>query len=182
MFERFAKDAREAVVQAQDEARTLGVDRIGPEHVLLGAVRAPDTVAAQALGRLGVSHATLLAAVRALPAHSIDADALAGIGVDLEAVRAQVEASFGPGALDAVSGSAPTKGHLPFDAAAKKLLEISLREAIRFKHRRIDSGHLLLAAVRLDDTPAYRALAAVGAGPAAVRDAVTAVWADVPVG
>ena len=110
MFERFAKDAREAVVQAQDEARTLGVDRIGPEHVLLGAVRSPDTVAAQALGRLGVDHASLLAAVRALPAHAIDADALAGIGIDLEAVRAQVEASFGPGALDAVTGSAPDEG------------------------------------------------------------------------
>jgi len=181
MFERFAKDAREAVVHAQDEARTLGADRIGPEHVLLGAVRTSDTVAAQALGRLGVSHATLLAAIRALPAHTIDADALAGIGIDLESVRAQVDASFGPGALDAMTGSAPPKGHIPFDAAAKKLLEISLREALRVKHRRIDSGHLLLAAVRLDDTNAYRALAAVGARPAAVRDAVSAVWADVPV-
>lgn len=182
MFERFAKDARDAVVHAPDEARTLGVARIGPEHVLLGAVRTSDTVAAQALGRLGVSHATLLAAVRALPPHTIDAEALAGIGVDLEAVRAQVEASFGPGALDAVRASATPKGHVPFDADAKKLLEVSLREAIRCKHRRIDSGHLLLAAVRLDDTSAYRALAALGVGPAQVRDAVTAVWADVPVG
>ena len=84
MFERFAKDAREAVVHAQDEARTLGADRIGPEHVLLGTLRTPDTVAAQALGRLGVDHAAVLAAVRALPAHTIDADALAGIGIDLE--------------------------------------------------------------------------------------------------
>lgn len=182
MFEKFAKDAREAVIQAQDEARALGADRVGPEHVLLGTVRSPDAVAAQALARLGVSHATLLAAVRALPAHTIDADALAGIGVDLDAVRAQVEASFGPGALDAISRSAPKKGHLPFEAEAKKLLEVSLREAIRCKHRRIDSGHLLLAAVRLEDTTAYRALAAVGVGPAAVREAVTAVWADVPVG
>ena len=182
MFERFAKDAREAVVHAQTEARTLGADRIGPEHVLLGTLRTPDTVAAQALGRLGVDHAGLLTAVRALPAHTIDADALAGIGIDLETVREQVEASFGPGALDAVTGSAPTRGHLPFDAAGKKLLEVSLREALRCKHRRIDSGHLLLAAVRLDDTTAYRALAAVGVGPAAVREAVTAVWADVPVG
>ena len=182
MFERFAKDAREAVVHAQDEARTLGVDRIGTEHVLLGTVRSPDTVAAQALGRLGVDHADLLAAVRSLPAHTIDADALAGIGIDLEAVRAQVDASFGPGSLDAVTGSTPKKGHLPFDADAKKLLEVALREAIRCKHRRIDSGHLLLAAVRLDDTAAYQALAAVGVGPSAVREAVTAVWADVPVG
>ncbi|GEK22259.1 Clp protease N-terminal domain-containing protein [Cellulomonas xylanilytica] len=181
MFEKFAKDAREAVVQAQDEARTLGDDRIGPQHVLLGALRTPDTVAAQALARLGVSHDTVLGAVRALPAHAIDADALAGIGVDLDAVRAQVESSFGPGALDAAARATPKKGHLPFEPDAKKLLEVSLREAIRCKHRRIDSGHLLLAAVRLDDTTAYRALAAVGVAPAAVREAVTAVWADVPV-
>lgn len=182
MFEKFAKDAREAVVHAQDEARSLGADRIGPEHVLLGTVRAPGTVAAQALGRLGVDHSTLLAAVRALPAHAIDADALAGIGIDLASVRTEVEASFGPGALDAATGSSPRKGHLPFDPSAKKLLEVALREAIRCKHRRIDSGHLLLAAVRLDDTSAYRTLAAVGVGPDAVREAVTAVWADVPVG
>ena len=44
---------------------------------------------------------TLLAAVRALPSDAIDADALAGVGIDLDAVRTQVEASFGPGALDA---------------------------------------------------------------------------------
>lgn len=182
MFERFAKDARDAVVHAQDEARTLGAERVGTEHVLLGAVRTPDTVATRALERLGIDHSALLAAVRTLPAHTIDADALAGIGIDLEAVRTQVDASFGPGALDAGPGPAPKKGHLPFDAPAKKLLEVSLREAIRCKHRRIDSGHLLLAAVRLDDSTAYRALAAVGVGPSAVREAVTAVWADVPVG
>ena len=90
MFEKFAKDAREAVVGAQDEARTLGVDRIGPEHVLLGAVRTPDSVAAQALGRLGVEHAGLLAAVRSLPPHTIDSDALAGpndIATDLAGHR-----------------------------------------------------------------------------------------------
>jgi ATP-dependent Clp protease ATP-binding subunit ClpA len=182
MFERFTKDAREAVVHAQDEARTLGADRIGTEHVLLGAVRTPDTVAARALSRVGVDHAALLAAVRALPAHTIDADALAGIGIDLDSVRAQVEASFGAGALDAATPPARSTGHLPFDADGKKLLEVSLREAIRCKHRRIDSGHLLLAAVRLDDATAYRALAAVGVGPAEVREAVTAVWAEVPVG
>ena len=43
MFERFAKDAREAVMHAQDEARALGADRIGTEHVLLGAVRRART-------------------------------------------------------------------------------------------------------------------------------------------
>ncbi len=119
--------------------------------MLLGTLRAPDTVAAQALARLGVRHADVLAAVRARPRDAIDADALAGVGIDLDAVRAQVEASFGPGALDARPSRSPN-GHLPFDSAAKKLLEISLREALRYKHRRIDTGHLLLAVARLDDT------------------------------
>lgn len=182
MFERFAKDAREAVVQAQEEARALGADRIGTEHVLLGAVREPDAVAARALSSLGVDHRAVLAAVRALPPHAIDGDALAGVGIDLDAVRAQVEATFGPGALDAVAKAPAGKsGHRPFDASAKKLLEISLREAVRYKHRRIDSGHLLLAVARLDDTSAHRVLDALGVSPDAVRDAVAAAWADVPV-
>lgn len=181
MFEKFAKDARESVVGAQEEARALGADRIGPDHVLLGMLRTPDAVAAQALQRLGVTHADVLAAVRALPPGAIDADALAGVGIDLDAVRAQVEASFGPGALDTPLPRSRA-GHLPFESSAKKLLEVSLREALRFKHRRIDTGHLLLAVVRLDDSTAYRALSTLGVGPGAAREAVTAVWADVPVG
>ena len=180
MFEKFTKDARESVVGAQAEARALGADRIGTEHVLLGMLRAPDSVAARSLQRLGVAHADVLAAVRTLPPGAIDAEALAGVGIDLDAVRAQVEASFGPGALDTPPRS--RAGHLPFEPPAKKLLEVSLREAVRCKHRRIDTGHLLLAVVRLDDSTAYRALSSLGVGPAAARESVAAVWADVPVG
>ena len=181
MFERFAKDARESVVQAQEEARALGADRVRSEHVLLGTLRTPDTVAARALQRLGVRHADVLAAVRTLPRDAIDADALAGVGIDLDTVRAQVEASFGPGALDGEPSRSPT-GHLPFDSPAKKLLEVSLREAIRYKHRRIDTGHLLLAVVRLEDATAYRVLSSLGVSPGAVRESIAATWADVPVG
>ncbi len=182
MFERFTADAREAVVRAQEEARALGAERIRSEHLLLGAVATPDTVAARALQRLGLDRAAVLGAVRSQPAHTLDADALAGVGIDLDAVRAQVDAAFGPGALDAAGAPVrPSTGRLPFDADAKKMLELALREAVRLKHRRIDSGHLLLAAVRMDDAAAARALAGVGVGPEAVRDAVAAVWADVPV-
>jgi ATP-dependent Clp protease ATP-binding subunit ClpA len=123
----------------------------------------------------------VLAAVRARPRDAIDADALADVGIDLDAVRAQVEASFGPGALDARPSRSPN-GHLPFDSAAKKLLEISLREALRYKHRRIDTGHLLLAVARLDDTAAHRVLSSLGVDADRVREAVAATWADVPVG
>lgn len=184
MFERFTKDAREAVVQAQEEARALGAERIGTEHVLLGAIREPDAIAARALSSLGVDHRAVLAGVRTLPGHAIDADALAGVGIDLDAVRAQVEATFGPGALDSVTAApaAGKAGHRPFDAEAKKLLELSLREAIRYKHRRIDSGHLLLAIVRLDRSTAHRVLDALGLSSDDVCASVDAAWADVPVG
>ncbi len=60
MFERFTDRARRVVVRAQEEARTLGQDYIGPEHVLLGLVHDDGGVAAKALESLGIG----LAAVR----------------------------------------------------------------------------------------------------------------------
>jgi len=180
MFERFAGDAREAVVHAGDEAVTLGAERIGSEHLLLGAVRTPDTVAARALAQLGIDHDRLLATVRALPSGALDGAALAGVGIDLDAVRAQVEAEFGAGALDDIAATPGRSGRRSFDPQAKKVLEIALREAVRLQHRRLDTGHLLLAVVRLDDTQAHRALASLGAGAPAVREAVSAAWATQP--
>ncbi|WP_426592954.1 Clp protease N-terminal domain-containing protein [Cellulomonas sp. McL0617] len=186
MFERFTGDARDAVGFGVEEANAVGADHVGAEHLLLGAVRTPQTVAARALARLGVDEAAVRAAVRGLPSDALDADALAGVGIDLEAVRAQVEAEFGPGALDdKVAATAPCttrSGHKPLDAQAKKLLEIALREAVRLKHRRIDTGHLLLAVVRVDDPRAARSLDGLGLGDDDVRQAVYAAWAQDPAG
>ena len=184
MFEKFTREARAAVVQSQDVAKRLGADRCGAEHVLLGALEVPASVAARAAARLGVDAAAVESALRALPADRLDADALAGLGIDLDAVRAHAEQTFGPGALDGVrpaSGrSGHRKGHVPFDASGKKLLEIALREAVRLKQNRIDSGHLLLAVARLDDTDAHRVLAGLGAGRDDVRQAVVAAWSEAP--
>jgi hypothetical protein len=55
MFERFTDRARRAVVLAQDEARLLGHNYIGTEHILLGILRGGDGVAARALTSLGVT-------------------------------------------------------------------------------------------------------------------------------
>ncbi|MGY4643307.1 Clp protease N-terminal domain-containing protein [Cellulomonas sp. URHB0016] len=180
MFERFTQDARQAVTLAQGVADRLGADHIGPEHVLVGAATVPGP-AAGALARLGVGRDTLEDAVRGLPASALDAEALARVGIDLDSVRAQVEATFGPGALDedpARRGRARTS-RLPFDVRAKKLLELALREALTYRSHRIDTGHLLLGAVRDQDSPAHRALLAVGVTPDDVRAAVVAAWAGV---
>lgn len=55
MFERFTDRARRVVVLAQEDARLLGHNYIGTEHVLLGIAHEGEGVGAQALGNLGVS-------------------------------------------------------------------------------------------------------------------------------
>lgn len=166
MFERFTNSAREVVVLTQEEARMLRDDRIGTEHLLLGLLRA-DTPHGGASGKDGnaarealLAHGVDLAGMRARieaarisGGDDLDADALAAIGIDLDQVRAATEASFGPGALDPRARSRP-KGHIAFDATAKKSLELSLRHALRLKHKFIGTGHILLGVLHDDDTAA----------------------------
>jgi ATP-dependent Clp protease ATP-binding subunit ClpA len=63
MFERFTAEARSVVVRAQDEARDLRHEHIGTEHVLLSLFAAPTSIAAQALRKLGVTAASVRAAI-----------------------------------------------------------------------------------------------------------------------
>ena len=58
MFERFTPRARRSVVAAQEEARGLGHNYIGSEHVLLGLLSEPEGIAARALGPFGISLAS----------------------------------------------------------------------------------------------------------------------------
>ncbi len=55
MFERFAEDARQVVVLAQDEARELGHNYIGTEHLLLGLLRKEEGLAWRVLASLDVT-------------------------------------------------------------------------------------------------------------------------------
>ncbi|BFV56989.1 Clp protease N-terminal domain-containing protein [Kitasatospora sp. CMC57] len=159
MFERFTVAARQVVVQAQVEARELKHDWIGTEHLLLGVLADPSDPAAALLVAEGLDHAAARAEVarRLGPGPGSDAEALASIGVDLDAVRAAVEAEFGEGALTgAVPGAREEprrrgwfKGdHRPFTPRAKKVLELSLREALRLKEKEIGVRHLLLGLLR----------------------------------
>jgi ATP-dependent Clp protease ATP-binding subunit ClpA len=106
MFERFTGTARHIVVQAQEDARRLGHNYIGCEHLLLAAAAAaepastvlrdqgvtPERIEAAILRTVGRGHA-------ADPLGGIDRQALAFIGIDLDVVRARIEAAFGPDAL-----------------------------------------------------------------------------------
>ncbi|OLT53486.1 hypothetical protein BJF88_11350 [Cellulosimicrobium sp. CUA-896] len=173
MFERFAADARSAVIDAQEIARRRGARSIEAVHLLL-AVAEQDGPAARALGATGVTAPALdRLATATESADALDRDALAALGIDLDAVRARTDATFGAGALER-AGRRRRRGHLRFTTEAAKALERSLREAIDLRSRSIDTGHVLLALLRADGTTAQRTLVAALTEAGADADALRA--------
>ncbi|MEV4707417.1 Clp protease N-terminal domain-containing protein [Actinoplanes sp. NPDC049316] len=88
-----------------------------------------------------------------------DRAALKAIGIDLDAVRRAIEENFGPGSLRLPRPPAPQRkgllrkfygssGHVPFSPRNKKVLELSLREALRLKHNFIAPEHIVLGMLR----------------------------------
>ncbi|RBY76071.1 Clp protease [Geodermatophilus sp. TF02-6] len=170
MFERFTSEARATVVSAQQEARRLGSERIGTEHLLLGLLD-QDGVAAGVLARHGLTRDGVAAAVvAAAGGEELDADALQVLGIDLDAVRSSVEATFGPGALDAPGRRGRrTDGHIPFTPGAKKAVELSLREALAMGSRSITDGHIALGVIREGEGLAVKVLHDRGIDPQVLR-------------
>ena len=106
MFERFTGSARQVVVQAQSQARQLGHGFIGCEHLLLALVSVDEPAAAVLRDHGLTPERTRAEVIRLLgPGRTVsllaglDREALASIGIDLDAVRSRIEATFGPDAL-----------------------------------------------------------------------------------
>jgi ATP-dependent Clp protease ATP-binding subunit ClpA len=169
MFEHFTTNARRVVALAQEQARQLRHRYIGTEHLLLALLEIDDG-AARLLGDNGITiDGTRAAIARYLGGvreslDERDAAALRAIGIDLDEVRARLEENFGPAPL-ALPPDQPHRrlfglrrsrrepervrgGHIPFAPRAKKVLELSLREALRLKHRGIATEHILLGLIR----------------------------------
>jgi ATP-dependent Clp protease ATP-binding subunit ClpC len=146
MFERFTDRARRVVVLAQEEARELGHNYIGTEHILLGLLREDDGLAARAL---------------------------AAMGIGLDAVRREVRQIIGP-------GEGEQAAHIPFTPRAKKVLELSLREALQFGHNYIGTEHILLGLVREGDGVAAQVLVKQGADLNRVRHEVIVLLHEQP--
>ena len=130
MFERFTDRARRVVVLAQEEARMLGHNYIGTEHILLGLIHESEGLAARALTAMGIS---------------------------LAAMRQAVEDIIGRGAQPP-----PESGHVPFTPRSKKVLELSLREALQLGSGYIGTEHILFALIREGDGVAAQVLLAEG--------------------
>jgi ATP-dependent Clp protease ATP-binding subunit ClpC len=129
MFERFTDRARRVMVDAQNEARSLGHNYIGPEHILLGLINEGDGVGAKALEAMQISTDT---------------------------VRGRIEEITGRGQAP------PTTGHIPFTPRAKKVLELSLREALQLGHNYIGTEHILLGLIHEGDGVAAQVLVGLG--------------------
>ena len=70
MFERFTDRDRRVIVDAQNEARSLGHDYIGPEHILLGLLHEGDGVGAKALEAMQISTDTVRARIEEITGRS----------------------------------------------------------------------------------------------------------------
>lgn len=116
-FGRFTDRARNAVMAAQNEARTAGNDETLPEHLVLGLLSEPDALAAKAI---------------------------VGQGVSLEAVR-QAATAVLPAAAERVPDV------IPYDSRARKVLELTFREALKLGHNYVGTEHILLALLELED-------------------------------
>ncbi|HEX2574942.1 MAG TPA: ATP-dependent Clp protease ATP-binding subunit [Aquihabitans sp.] len=95
----------------------------------------------------------------------VAAKALESLGISLEGVRSQVEEIIGQG------GSSPS-GHIPFTPRAKKVLELSLREALQLGHNYIGTEHILLGLIREGEGVAAQVLVKLGADLSRVRQQV----------
>jgi ATP-dependent Clp protease ATP-binding subunit ClpC len=92
----------------------------------------------------------------------VAAKALESLGISLEAVRQQVEEIIGQGQ------QAPS-GHIPFTPRAKKVLELSLREALQLSHNYIGTEHILLGLIHEGEGVAAQVLVRLGADLNRVR-------------
>lgn len=155
MFERFTRDARTAVKDAEEEARALGSPTIEAEHLLLALTRqAPHTAVALALATAGLDHDRVSEALDAERERS-----LAAVGISI-------------GDFDLPAPRPATKPRLA--AGAKSALEHALRISLERADRRIDGGHILLALLRAEAGTVPRALNEAGVDRRELNDVTTA--------
>jgi Clp amino terminal domain, pathogenicity island component len=101
----------------------------------------------------------------------VAAKALESLGISREDVQGQVEEITG-------HGDGSRSGHIPFTARAKRVLELSLREALALGNHYIGTEHLLLGLLREDESISAQVLTRLGADHARVRERVLDVLAD----
>jgi ATP-dependent Clp protease ATP-binding subunit ClpA len=155
MFERFTREARRVVVAAEAEARALGSPAIEPEHLLLALTRLDQTTpAGEALAGAGLDHDAVL------------------VALDAERERSLMAVGISIGAFDLPPARPSAKPRIA--AGTKSALERALRISLARADKRIGSGHILLALLRAEAGTVPRALKAAGVDAAELNDRLAA--------
>ena len=138
MFERFTERARQTIVLGQERGAAARELHVGTEHLLLGLI-------GEAEGSAG--------------------RAFAGLGVTLDAARAQVAAKVPAG------GGSPA-GQIPFSPRAKATLDAAPRQALGLKDAEVGTEHILLALLIERDARTASILSSLGCPPDLLRTTV----------
>ena len=172
MFERFTRNARAVVVDAQRIAVRVGAPEVRPAHLFESLAATDDVLAMHVLAQLGAPGDEVREVVRGLTSRysdgldADDAEALKLLGIDLDDVISRID-------RDLRGGEAPiAKSHKRFGRDSKKVLELSLREALQLGDSFIGTEHVLLGILRQGDKVALETLEAFDITVADVRRAV----------
>ncbi len=150
MFERFTSTARAVVVNARDHAREENASEICEEHLLAAMLSAPRV--GPLLAQLGVNGAgdpPVLAEIRDARRHgglsAVDAEALTGLGIDLDEVVSRIETQLGSGVLDnSQRRGRQRRSRLAFSTGSKLTLQAGRHQAVARGDRELREEHLLL--------------------------------------
>jgi ATP-dependent Clp protease ATP-binding subunit ClpA len=172
VFERFTRSARAAVKAAEEKARETTASEVRPEHLLTALLDDPACLAVRVLERRDAPPSALREELDRRRRHHVDgldaddAAALAAIGIDLDEVVRRIDRNLG--------GLAPTgrRARPRFSRSSRKVLELSLREALALRHNYIGTEHLLLGLARGGDRVATDALGHFGLDSRSLRAAV----------
>lgn len=173
MLGRLTEAARATVVLAECEARDLGDDQVGPDHLLLAIACSTADPVSGALADAGLDGATLrdalLARAAAGPFDDEDAAAMRTLGIDVEAVLSRLD-SLDPG--QRAPRTNHRRGRLRLSRTARTALQLAVREAASRRARQIGREHLLVGVLRSGDVAVERLVAASGADAEALCEAV----------
>ncbi|WIY00810.1 Clp protease N-terminal domain-containing protein [Amycolatopsis mongoliensis] len=178
----FDDDVRALVRTAQERARALGHPGIGCEHLLYAIAHSPTP-----LGEVAREHGVTPERVAAQTDRllngprsvfdGLDADALATIGIDLQAVREAVEATFGPAPVPRPRHRRRHRvrlpGHLPVTGRARSCLDTAVKDAEQ-GGTRVAEHHIGAAVVTADGGLVPPILAALGVSAPQLRRAILA--------
>ena len=187
----FVDQARRSGASWTEIGRSMGVTKQAAQKRFVAKGEAPDLDASQgfsrytararkvvvkaqeearATGNSQISLAHLVLGLVADPT-ALGARAIVAQGVSLDAVRQTATATL-PAAVDSVPAL------IPFDAHAKKALELTFREALRMNHNRVGTEHILLALLELEDGTGV--LAGLGVDKAPAEASIVAALAASP--